>query len=96
MIMLEDYIAKLPERQQARIKVRTQELLNEEISKSYKHLHWDYAITEECPVVKGTWVSVHAIAEHFHRTKSVEDVIYSYPELDDDSIREAVHYFINH
>ncbi len=55
---------------------------------------FDYAVSEDSPVVKGTWVTVSHIVSLIIDGWSWSDVLRAHPELSEDSLRAALAYSV--
>ena len=48
------------------------------------------------PLIRGTRISVHLIAEYYKSGMTVEDVLRDYPHLNAAAIYDAISYYIDH
>ncbi len=44
------------------------------------------------PVIKGTRIPVYVILELFESGNSIEDILDTYPDLEEDDVKAALHY----
>lgn len=60
----------------------------------YPRLRWDRNVSEDSPVVYGTWVTVDHITQIYCDNYTITDILRTHPEILEEDIREALQYAI--
>lgn len=62
----------------------------------FPRLIWDYNVTKNSPIVKGTWVSVGHLMSLLRGEWTFDQILTDHPELTAEDINESMRYYVTY